>query len=56
MDTLTRRNAKPVGSGHPPADTDPATGSDELSAELQSAYGPHTPQAQPPDDVPPDPR
>jgi hypothetical protein len=56
MDVLTRRTAKPVGSGHAPADTEPPTGSDELSTELQSAYGRDTPQAQPPDDIPPQPQ
>jgi hypothetical protein len=53
MDTLTRRNAKPVGSGHGPDDTEPPTGSEELSTELQSAYGRETPAAEPPDDATP---
>ena len=39
MDTLTKRGTKLVGSGHPPADTEPETGSDRLSAELQADYG-----------------
>jgi hypothetical protein len=54
MDTLTRRNAKPVGSGHGADDTEGSTGSDELSTELQSAYGRETPSAQPPDDITPE--
>jgi hypothetical protein len=54
MDTLTRRTAKPVGSGHSPEDPEPETGSDELSTELQSAYGRETPSAEPPDDGPPE--
>lgn len=53
MDTLTRRNAKPV-AGHGPDDTEPPTGSEELSTELQSAYGRETPAAEPPDDATPE--
>jgi hypothetical protein len=52
MDTLTRRNAKLVGSGHAPDDTSPPTGSPELSDELQADYGPDSPAAAPPDDDP----
>lgn len=49
MDTLTKRNAKLVGSGHAPDDTSPPTGSPELSAELEADYGPDSPAAEPPD-------
>ena len=49
MDTLTRRNAKLVGSGHPPADTAPPTGSPDLTTEMQADYGPDTPAAEPPE-------
>lgn len=49
MDRLTRRGTKLVASGHPPADTDPPTGSRDLSEELQAGYGSDTPAAQPPD-------
>jgi hypothetical protein len=49
MDRLTRRGTKLVASGHPPADTDPATGSRDLSEELQAGYGGDTPAARPPD-------
>ena len=49
MDRLTRRGTKLVASGHPPADTDPPTGSRDLSEELQAGYGGETPAAQPPD-------
>jgi len=37
-----------VASGHPPADTEPETGSDDLSEELQADYGPDSPAAEPP--------
>jgi hypothetical protein len=50
MHTLTKRGTKLVASGHPPADPDPETGSDELSTELQSDYGSDTPAAFPPAD------
>jgi hypothetical protein len=48
MDRLTSRGTKVVASGHPPADTEPETGSAELSEELQADYGPDTPAAEPP--------
>ncbi len=48
MDTLTRRNAKMVGSGHAPNDTSPETGSGRLSEELEADYGADAPAAQPP--------
>ncbi len=50
MDTLTKRGTKVVGAGHPPADTEPETGSDELSTELQADYGADTMAALPPTD------
>jgi hypothetical protein len=50
MDRLTSRGTKMVASGHPPADTDPETGSDDLSEELQADYGAETPAAEPPPD------
>jgi hypothetical protein len=52
MDVLTRRNAKPVGAGHPPDDTDPPTGGPELTSELESDYGAETPHAMPPPEPP----
>jgi hypothetical protein len=48
MDRLTSRGTKVVASGHPPADTEPATGSPELSEELEADYGPDSPAAAPP--------
>ena len=48
MDRLTSRGTKLVASGHPPADTEPETGSDEVSEELQADYGAETPAAEPP--------
>jgi hypothetical protein len=53
MDVFTRRSAKPVGAGHPPADTEPATGSEPLSSELESDYGADTPNIVPPAGAPP---
>jgi len=52
MDRLTQRGTKMVAGGHPPADTEPETGSDELSEELQADYGADTPAAEPPDGAP----
>ena len=52
MDTLTRRGTKVVASGHPPADTEPETGSGRLSAELQADYGADTTAAPPPPPTP----
>ena len=49
MDRLTARGPKIAGSGHPPGDVQPPTGSPELSEELQSDYGPDSPAAEPPD-------
>jgi hypothetical protein len=51
METLTKRGTKLVASGHPPADSEPETGSDELSTELQADYGSEAPAAFPPDDA-----
>jgi len=48
MDRLTARGTKLAGSGHPPADVQPETGSPQLSEELESDYGPDTPAAEPP--------
>ena len=48
---LTRRGTKLVASGHPPGDTDPPTGSPDLSEELQADYGGDTLAAQPPLDA-----
>lgn len=53
MDRLTRRGTKIVGAGHPPGDTEPETGSDELSEELQADYGPDTPAAEAPPETDP---
>jgi hypothetical protein len=50
MDTLTRRGTKLVASEHPPADSEPETGSGEVSTELQADYGTDTPAAVPPVD------
>ena len=55
MDTLTKRGTKLVGSGHPPADTEPETGSDRLSAELQADYGADATASLPPPTTPPTP-
>jgi hypothetical protein len=49
MDRLTKRGTKLVASGHPPADFEPETGSEELSTELQADYGSDAPAAFPPD-------
>jgi hypothetical protein len=51
MDRLTARGTKMVAGGHPPADTEPDTGSGALSEELQADYGPDSPAAEPPDDI-----
>lgn len=48
MDRLTSRHTKIVGAGHPPGDTEPETGSEELSEELEADYGPDTAAAEPP--------
>ena len=50
MDRLTQRGTKVVGAGHPPADTEPETGSEELSDERESDYGAGSPAAEPPAD------
>jgi hypothetical protein len=50
MDRLTTRGTKIVASGHAPADTEPPTGSDELSEELQADYGSDSPAAARPQD------
>jgi len=52
MDRLTQRGTKMVAGGHPPADTEPETGSNELSEELQADYGADTPAAEPPGGAP----
>jgi hypothetical protein len=51
MDRLTARGTKIVASGHAPADTEPPTGSDELSEELQADYGSDSAAAARPQDV-----
>jgi hypothetical protein len=51
MDRLTTRGTKIVASGHAPADTEPPTGSDELSEELQADYGSDSPAAARPQDA-----
>jgi hypothetical protein len=48
MDRLTTRGPKLAGSGHPPADTTPPTGSGELSEELEADYGEDSPATEPP--------
>jgi len=48
MDRLTARGPKLAGSGHPPADTTPPTGSGELSEELEADYGQDSPATEPP--------
>jgi hypothetical protein len=48
MDRMTKRGTKMVASGHPPADTEPPTGSGELSEELQADYGQDSSAAAPP--------
>ena len=48
MDCITSRGTKIVASGHPPGDTEPETGSEELSEELEADYGSDTPAAEPP--------
>jgi hypothetical protein len=52
MHRLTARGTKVVASGHPPADTEPPTGSPELSEELEADYGPDTRATEPPADEP----
>jgi hypothetical protein len=52
MDRMTTRGTKIVASGHAPADTEPPTGSGELSEELEADYGPDSPATQPPRDAP----
>jgi hypothetical protein len=52
MDRMTSRGTKIVASGHAPADTEPETGSGELSEELEADYGSDSPGAAPPQDVP----
>jgi hypothetical protein len=49
MERLTARGPKLAGSGHAPADTQPPTGSPELSEELEADYGADSPAAEPPD-------
>ena len=51
MDWLTARRMKLAGSGHPPDDAQPETGSRELSEELEADYGPDAPAAEPPPDA-----
>jgi hypothetical protein len=53
MDRLTARGTKMVAGGHPPADTEPETGSGEISEELQADYGAETPATEPPPPPPP---
>jgi hypothetical protein len=48
MDRLTQKGTKVVASGHAPADTEPDTGSPELSEELQADYGCDSAAAAPP--------
>jgi hypothetical protein len=48
MDRLTQKGTKVVASGHAPADTEPDTGSPELSEELQADYGADSAAAEPP--------
>ena len=55
MDRLTQKGTKVVGAGHAPADTEPETGSPELSEELQADYGADSAAAEPPADEPADP-
>ncbi len=50
MDRLTQKGTKVVASGHGPGDTEPDTGSGELSEELQADYGGDSPAAEPPPD------
>jgi hypothetical protein len=50
MDRLTQKGTKVVGAGHPPGDTEPETGSPELSEELEADYGGDSPAAEPPPD------
>ena len=52
MDRLTQKGTKVVASGHGPGDTEPETGSPELSEELQADYGGDSPAAEPPPDAP----
>lgn len=52
MDRLTQKGTKVVASGHAPADTEPATGSSELSEELEADYGADSAAAEPPPDEP----
>ena len=55
MDRMTQRGTKIVAAGHPPGDTEPETGSPELSEELEADYGPDTPAAEPPPAESPEP-
>jgi hypothetical protein len=48
MDRITSRRPKLAGSGHPPGDTTPPTGSGELSEELEADYGQDSLAAEPP--------
>jgi hypothetical protein len=48
MDRITARGTKVVASGHSPADTEPETGSGELSEELEADYGADSAAADPP--------
>ena len=48
MDRITQKGTKVVAAGHAPADTEPETGSGELSEELQADYGADSAAAEPP--------
>lgn len=48
MDRLTQKGTKVVAAGHGPGDTEPETGSGELSEELQADYGADSAAAEPP--------
>jgi hypothetical protein len=48
MDRLTQKGTKVVAAGHAPGDTEPETGSGELSEELQADYGADSAAAEPP--------
>lgn len=56
MDRLTSKGTKMVASGHAPADTEPDTGSRDLSEELQADYGADSAAAEPPPDAPAGPK
>lgn len=47
MDALTRRRLKLTGAGHAPGDTQPDTGSDRLSDELEADFGADTAHTSP---------